>query len=87
VVDFAKVTVPEALRKRLDVTDFATPVLTVNTVQQGANARMTITPRGLWEHNAYQSDNQFVIEVKPIIENPNKLVQGRVAVIRARSCR
>lgn len=76
VVDFVKVTVPEALRKRLDVTDFGTPVTTLNTVQQGANARMTITPRGLWEHNAYQTDNQFVIEVRPVIENPNKLVQG-----------
>lgn len=76
VVDFARVTVPEALRKRLDVTDFATPVQSVTTVQKGENARMTITPRGLWEHNAYQSDSQFVIEVKPVIENPNKLVQG-----------
>ena len=38
VVDFVKVNVPEALRKRLDVTDFATPVLTVDTVQQGANS-------------------------------------------------
>ena len=69
-------TVPETLRKRLDVTDFATPVVSVSTTQQGANTRMTISPRGLWEHNAYQSDNQFVIEVKPVIENPNKLVQG-----------
>jgi type IV pilus assembly protein PilQ len=76
VVDFVKVAVPEALRKRLDVTDFATPVLSVTTVQKGANARMTITPRGLWEHNAYQTDTQFVIEVKPIVEDPNKLVQG-----------
>ena len=76
LVDFVKVNVPDALRKRLDVTDFSTPVTTVNTVQQGANVRMTITPRGLWEHNAYQTDNQFVIEVKPVIENPNKLVQG-----------
>ncbi|SBT03328.1 Type IV pilus secretin PilQ [Candidatus Accumulibacter aalborgensis] len=76
VVDFARVSVPEALRKRLDVTDFATPVQSVTTVQKGENARMTITPRGLWEHNAYQSDSQFVIEVKPVIENPNKLVQG-----------
>ncbi len=76
VVDFVRVTVPETLRKRLDVTDFATPVLAVSTVQKGANARMTITPRGLWEHNAYQTDTQFVIEVKPIVEDPNKLVQG-----------
>lgn len=67
---------PEGLRKRLDVTDFGTPVTSINTTQQGDNARVTISPKGLWEHNAYQSDNQFVIEVKPIIENPNKLVQG-----------
>jgi len=76
VVDFVRVSVPQTLRKKLDVTDFATPVLAVNTVQKGGDTRMTITPRGLWEHNAYQSDTQFVIEVKPIIEDPNKLVQG-----------
>ena len=76
VVDLVKVVVPEGLRKKQDVTDFATPVVSLSTIQQGANARMTITPRGLWEHNAYQTDNKFVIEVKPVIENPNKLVQG-----------
>jgi type IV pilus assembly protein PilQ len=76
IVDFNKVTVPESLRKTMDVTDFATPVVSFSTVQQGANARMTITPRGLWEHNAYQTENQFVIEVKQVVENPNKLVQG-----------
>ncbi|MDR2507256.1 MAG: type IV pilus secretin PilQ [Candidatus Accumulibacter sp.] len=76
IIDFIKVTLPENLRKRLDVTDFATPVLNVNTVQHGVNARMTIALRGLWEHNAYQANNQFVIEVKPVVEDPNKLVQG-----------
>lgn len=76
IVDFIKVNVPESLRKKLDVTDFATPVVSVSTVQQGANVRMTVAPKGLWEYNAYQTDTQFVIEVKPIIENPNKLVQG-----------
>lgn len=76
IVDFVKVKLPEGLRKRLDVTDFATPVIAVSTLQQGANARMTITPQGLWEHNAYQTDTQFVIEVKRVIEDPNKLVQG-----------
>jgi type IV pilus assembly protein PilQ len=76
VVDFAKTMLPENLRRRLDVTDFATPVTTVNTMTQGDNVRMVITPHGLWEHNAYQSDNQFVIEVRQVIEDPNKLVQG-----------
>ena len=76
VVDFQKASLPENLRRRLDVGDFATPVQTVNTFTQGDNVRMVIEPKGLWEHNAYQTDTQFVVEVKPIKEDPNKLVQG-----------
>jgi len=76
VVDFLKTSVPEALRKRLDVTDFATPVLSVATQAIGQNTRMVISPKGLWEHNAYQTDTQLVIEVKPVTEDPKKLVQG-----------
>ena len=76
IVDFMKTSVPEHLRRRLDVTDFATPVTSVETKLLGENARMTISPKGLWEHNAYQSDNQFIVEVKRVVEDPNKLVQG-----------
>jgi type IV pilus assembly protein PilQ len=76
IVDFMKTTVPDHLRRKLDVTDFATPVTAVETKALGENVRMTITPKGLWEHNAYQSDNQFIVEVKKIVEDPNKLVQG-----------
>lgn len=76
VVDFMKTSVPDRLRRKLDVTDFATPVTTVETKAIGDNVRMVITPKGLWEHNAYQSDNQFIVEVKQIVEDPNKLVQG-----------
>ncbi|MCL4801485.1 MAG: type IV pilus secretin PilQ family protein [Burkholderiales bacterium] len=76
VVDFLKAALPDNLRKRLDVTDFATPVTVVSTFQQGDNVRMVIEPKGLWEHNAYQSDTQFVVEVAPVQYDPNKLVQG-----------
>ncbi|MER2538215.1 MAG: type IV pilus secretin PilQ [Azonexus sp.] len=76
VVEFAKTNLPEHLRRKLDVTDFGTPVTTVETKTQGDNTLMNISPKGLWEHNAYQSDNQFIIEVKKIVEDPNKLVQG-----------
>ncbi|WP_374344377.1 type IV pilus secretin PilQ [Azonexus sp.] len=76
IVDFMKTSVPDHLRRKLDVSDFATPVTAVETKAIGDNVRMTITPQGLWEHNAYQSDNQFVVEVKRIVEDPNKLVQG-----------
>lgn len=76
IVDFLKTSVPDHLRRKLDVTDFATPVTSVETKALGDNVRMIIAPNGLWEHNAYQSDNQFVVEVKRIVEDPNKLVQG-----------
>lgn len=76
VVDFLKTAAPEHLRRKLDVTDFATPVTAVETRAFGDNTRMTISPNGLWEHNAYQSDNQFIIEVKRVIEEPHKIVQG-----------
>ncbi len=76
LVEFAKTSLPDNLKRKMDVTDFATPVTSVTASQQGTGARLAISPKGLWEHNAYQTENQFVIEVKPIIENPNKLVQG-----------
>ena len=76
IVDFQKTKLPENLRRKLDVMDFATPVTTVATTTLGENVRVTITPTGLWEHAAYQTDNQFVVQVKPVKEDPNKLFQG-----------
>jgi len=76
LVDFPKSALPEHLRRKLDVTDFATPVVSVMPQPFAEGTRLTITPKGLWEHNAYQTDQQLIIEVKPIIEDPNKLVQG-----------
>ncbi len=76
VVDFLKTTLPRNLERRLDVGDFATPVATIDTFTQGGNTRMVIEPRGLWEHSAYQTDNRFILEIKPIQEDPNKLTQG-----------
>jgi type IV pilus assembly protein PilQ len=66
IVDFLKTALPENLRRRLDVVDFATPVQTISAFQQGENVRMVIEPRGQWDHNAYQTDTQFVVEVKPV---------------------
>jgi len=76
VVEFLKSTLPEGLRRRMDVTDFGTPIQTVSTLQQGDRVRMVIEPRGAWEHSAYQSDNQFVVEVRTQRQDPNKLSQG-----------
>ncbi|MGZ8204004.1 MAG: AMIN domain-containing protein, partial [Burkholderiales bacterium] len=76
IVDFLRTNLPRNLERRLDVGDFGTPVVSVETFNQGGNARMVIEPKGLWEHSAYQADNHFILEVKPIQEDPNKLVQG-----------
>ena len=76
VVEFLQSSLPDSLRRRLDVTDFGTPVQTVSTVQIGDRVRMVIEPRGDWEHSAYQSDNQFVVEVRAQKIDPNKLTQG-----------
>ena len=81
IVSFPKTTLPENLRRRSDVVDFGTPVTQLLAEQQGENVRLTVTPTGMWEHNAYQSHDQFVLEVKRVAEDPNRLVQkggGRV---------
>ncbi len=76
VVEFLRSTLPDALRRRLDVSDFGTPVQSVATFQSGDRVRMVVEPRGAWEHSAYQTDNQFVLEVRPVRVDPNKLTQG-----------
>ena len=76
VVEFLKSTLPEGLRRRLDVSDFGTPVQTVTTFQAGDRVRVVIEPKGAWEHSAYQSDNQLVVEIRPLKVDPTKLTQG-----------
>jgi type IV pilus assembly protein PilQ len=76
VVEFLKTALPEGLRRRLDVADFGTPIQTVTTFQSGDKVRMIVEPKGAWEHSAYQSDNQFVLEVREQKVDANKLTQG-----------
>ncbi|OGA23153.1 MAG: secretin [Betaproteobacteria bacterium RIFCSPLOWO2_02_FULL_67_26] len=65
VIEFINAALPRNLQRRLDVTDFGTAVQTIDAFAQGNNARVVIEPRGAWEHTAYQSDNRFIVEVKP----------------------
>jgi type IV pilus assembly protein PilQ len=76
IVDFAKTDLPSNLERRLNVVNFNTPVLNVDAMKQGKNARIVIEPKGNWEHASYQADKKFIIDVKPLIDDPNKLVQG-----------
>lgn len=76
LVDFAQTSLPDVLRRRMDVTDFGTPVKSVTTTVSGGNVRMNIEPKGLWEYSAYQNDAQLVVEVRPLKEDNSKLGAG-----------
>jgi type IV pilus assembly protein PilQ len=65
VVDFAGTLMPKNLMRRYDVMDFATPVQTVDAVRVDGSSRLVITSQGDFEQLAYQSDNQYTIEIKP----------------------
>lgn len=66
VIDFISTRLPQSLQRTLDVKDFATPVHEVRTFSEGKNTRMEIKLDPLNEHLAYQSNEDFVIEVKPL---------------------
>ncbi|WP_217705718.1 type IV pilus secretin PilQ [Peristeroidobacter soli] len=73
VVSFAKTAIPENLLQRLDVVDFATPVSSVDALRVGDGARLVISASGDYEQLAYQSDNIYTIEVKPVVKLPPEL--------------
>ncbi len=68
-IDFLKTSLPRNLQRKLDVSDFATPVQIIDTYERGDNVRLVIEPRNQWEYSAYQADNKFIVEVKQIIED------------------
>src|SRR5688572_25082189 len=65
VVDFEDTVLPQELLRRLDVTDFATPVFTVDALRANDNARLVVTAAAQYDQVAYQTDNQFTLELKP----------------------
>jgi type IV pilus assembly protein PilQ len=71
VVDFAGTLMPKNLMRRYDVTDFATPVQTVDAVRVDGSSRLVISALGDFEQLAYQSDNQYTIEIKPSLKRAN----------------
>lgn len=69
VVDFAGTQLPKNLMRRYDVMDFATPVQTVDAVRVEGSSRLVITAQGDFEQLAYQSDNQYTVEIKPSVKH------------------
>jgi len=67
VATFKDTGLPAELMRRLDVMDFATPVSTVDTLRTNRDARIVISATGKYEQLAYQSDNEFTIEINPAV--------------------
>jgi len=73
IARFIGAKLPEKLRRRLDVNDFATPVKTIDAYNEGNNGVIVIQPQGEFEYLAYQADNNMTISVKPILpDSPKK---------------
>jgi type IV pilus assembly protein PilQ len=73
VVNFDNTSLPESLMQRLEVTDFATPVSSIDALRVGNGARLVIAASGDYEQLAYQSDNVYTIEIKPVVKLPPEL--------------
>ena len=73
VIDFLGVNVPVDLERRLDVTDFATPVQMVDAFQNSDNVRVVVVPQGKYQHLALQSGNRFTLVVDPIVETEEEI--------------
>ena len=67
-LEFPRTQLPEQLRARLDVKDFATPVQFVNASASGDKASIVIEPSGNYDYLAYQTDNRLTISVKPLTQ-------------------
>ena len=65
-IEMEKVRLPSALRRRMDVGDFATPVQTITSTQTGDRVRVAIEPNGKWDFNSFQLGNLLTVEIKPI---------------------
>ena len=66
IVEFKDTSLPPRLERKLDVVDFATPVVSVDSLSEGNNVRIIIETGDEFEHLAYQSDNLFTIDIKPL---------------------
>jgi type IV pilus assembly protein PilQ len=84
IVDVDNAQIPESLRRRLDVTDFATPVMNLEPTSNGSSTRLVINTNGNFDSMAYQTGNEYVIEVAPkrgqVIASSGRAMQGAGAV-------
>ena len=78
IVEFIDMHLPSNLERRFDVTDFSTPVQTIETSAQGENIQMVVRSQGRWEHSARQKNTHFILEVSALKENEEELAHRRL---------
>ena len=66
LIDFRKTSLPEGLSRRRDVSDLLTPVQRITSTQMGERVHVVIESRGLWVQSAYQTGDQYVVEIRPV---------------------
>lgn len=71
VVDFGNTELPKKLTRRYDTKDFATPVTGFDAERTSNDTRIVIDASGDFQQLAYQSDNQYVVEVSPVVKSPS----------------
>jgi type IV pilus assembly protein PilQ len=80
ILDFARTQLPEPLRVRLDVKDFATPVQFINASAGSDRATISIEPSGTFDYSTYQTDNKLTVSVRPMtVEDLQKRDTDRAA--------
>jgi len=77
VVDFANTQLPRNLERRMEVTDFATPVQYIDAQNTPTGARLVIHPNGRYEKLAFQSDNLFAVEFSPVSAQAEQIAQQK----------
>ncbi|AHK80342.1 pilus assembly protein PilQ [Ectothiorhodospira haloalkaliphila] len=74
-LSFARTALPEELERRLDVTDFATPVQTIDAIGESDRVRITVAAHGEYDALSYQTDNEFTLEVKPLTREEREALE------------
>ncbi|MEW5792325.1 MAG: type IV pilus secretin PilQ [Pseudomonadota bacterium] len=81
LVDLPNTRLPAHLERRLDVTEFGTPVRTVDSYQRGRDTRLVFTVPAAFDYTAYQVGSKLVVEVKPRAlsraDDPSKAEPGK----------
>jgi type IV pilus assembly protein PilQ len=65
-VQFSDTHISESLQRRLDVTDFATPVSLIDALPEGDGTVFMVDATGEYDYLAYQADHIFTLEVRPL---------------------